>query len=123
MDITASAAISYLPVRDVVTQRAGGERVAAAAPRGDPAFATDRRLAADSNPRESETTAARAVRDDQATREAEKPSGFLFEYENNVQVMKVQDSKGVLIYQVPSKGQLALIAAEDESEPQLSRTA
>lgn len=38
---------------------------------------------------------------------------FMIEYQGKHRVLKVNDSKGVLIYQVPSKGQLQLIQAED----------
>lgn len=38
---------------------------------------------------------------------------FEVEYEGKHRVLKVNDSKGVLIYQVPSKGQLHLIQAEE----------
>lgn len=44
--------------------------------------------------------------------------GFSFEYQDNQRVMKVHNAKGVLIYQVPSKGQLALIQAEDKGRNQ-----
>lgn len=40
------------------------------------------------------------------------PTGIQFEYEGQQLVMKVHGSKGELIYQVPSKGRLALIQAE-----------
>lgn len=44
--------------------------------------------------------------------------GFSFEYQDNQRVMTVHNAKGVLIYQVPSKGQLALIQAEDKGRNQ-----
>ena len=47
--------------------------------------------------------------------EASRAPGFQFEYEDSRQVMKVLNGKGVLIYQVPSKGQLALIEAADQA--------
>lgn len=44
--------------------------------------------------------------------------GFSFEYQDNQRVMTVHNAKGVLIYQVPSKGQLALVQAEDKGRNQ-----
>ncbi len=50
--------------------------------------------------------------------------GYSFEVDQkNHKIMKVSDSKGVLIYQVPSKGQLALIESEDASSKRLALTA
>jgi hypothetical protein len=42
-------------------------------------------------------------------------SGFKFEFKDNVRVMEVHDNKGVLIYQVPPKGQLQLLQAEKKA--------
>lgn len=42
--------------------------------------------------------------------------GFSFTFQDRHQVMEVHNAKGVLIYQVPSKGQLALIQAEDTNQ-------
>jgi hypothetical protein len=37
--------------------------------------------------------------------------------------MKLQDSKGVLIYQIPSKGQLALLRATEAAASRVDTTA
>lgn len=61
-----------------------------------------------------------------AVNELARNPGFQFEYEDRRQVMKVHNARGVLIYQVPSKGQLALIQAEEaaaQRSEQLSLTA
>jgi hypothetical protein len=70
---------------------------------------------------------------DQQLQEARKKSpaaevnsqpGFAFELDpKNHRVMKVNDNKGVLIYQVPSKGQLALIEAQESAQKTLRLTA
>jgi len=50
--------------------------------------------------------------------------GYTFEVDQkNHKVMKVSDSKGVLIYQVPSKGQLALIEADEAAKKHIQLTA
>lgn len=56
-----------------------------------------------------------SVKKDVPAAEPARSPGIRFEYEDNHRVMRVHNSKGVLIYQVPSKGQLALIAAEDSA--------
>lgn len=47
--------------------------------------------------------------------------GILFDYSDGQRVMKVNDSKGDLIYQVPPKGQLQLVR-EQENTAQLLQT-
>lgn len=69
----------------------------------------------------------RASQDDNATREAREArealvqatagGGFRFEMEGRVRVMKVLDSKDVLIYQVPPKGKLEIIESQDQAAP------
>lgn len=50
--------------------------------------------------------------------------GYTFETDSqNRRIMKVSDNKGVLIYQVPSKGELALVEAQDASKQRLALTA
>ncbi len=56
--------------------------------------------------------ASRAARAAQAVPETAGGS-IEFEQEGATRVMKVLDSKEVLIYQVPPKGQLALVRAEE----------
>ena len=56
------------------------------------------------------------IRGRAAGAEISRVPGFSFEYQDHHQVMKVQNIKGALIYQVPSKGQLTLIEAEDNTQ-------
>ncbi len=138
-----SATISYLPVRDslaragvAVDNRDGGQsRQNARASQNNPANA----LASNVTKLDTAASADVAARNAQAVREdsligrnaASQPvqepapdAGLRFEYENKTQVMKVNDNKGILIYQVPSKGQLQLIEAQDSSElPRIAQTA
>jgi len=75
---------------------------------------------------EDRGTRERAGRQAEAVSELARNPGFQFEYEDRRQVMKVHNGRGVLIYQVPSKGQLALIQAEEvatQRSEQLSLTA
>ena len=66
--------------------------------------------------RQVDTKPETEVRSKATDVEAEQNPRFLFEYENSRQIVKVQNSQGVLIYQVPSKGQLALIEQADSAE-------
>lgn len=50
------------------------------------------------------------------TGETASQSGIQFEYQDQRQVMKLYNSKGVLIYQVPSEGRLTLIEAADAAD-------
>lgn len=64
---------------------------------------------------------ARKVRDEVARGKevasgASRSPGFSFEFQEQHRVMKVHNVKGVLIYQVPSKGQLSLIEAEGNAQ-------
>lgn len=59
-------------------------------------------------------------------RPAETPThpGYTFEVDQqNHRIMKVSNSRGVLIYQVPSKGELALVEAEEANQKRLLLTA
>lgn len=67
-----------------------------------------------STPESQQVREETARKKDPAAEVASFP-GFSFEYMDSQQVMKVHNAKGVLIYQVPSKGQLALIQAEDSA--------
>lgn len=65
---------------------------------------------------EAEKLREEAARKKEASTEILRNPGFTFEYEGKQEVMKVHNGKGVLIYQVPSKGQIALIEAEEGSQ-------
>jgi hypothetical protein len=68
-------------------------------------------------------TDAQAARRKDANSQAADVPGFNFVYEGKHEVMKVNNAKGVLIYQVPSKGQLTLIEADERREQALRLTA
>jgi hypothetical protein len=124
MEISASTALNHLPARAVGQRAAGGDAGAAVRARGEPGLRADGQATTDPDSREFQRTLAQPAVSYSPAQETEKLAGFRFEYEDNVQVMKVQDSKGVLIYQVPSKGRLALIETEESGQSaQLRQTA
>lgn len=126
MDLSVSAfGSAYLPV----TPGQGAVRT----PAGTTARGVDpERLADDARSRPKETPLeAERAREETARRrdpaaETSRSPGFVFEFQDSRQVMKVHNAKGVLIYQVPSKGQLAIIEAEESAnraDPRLRLTA
>jgi hypothetical protein len=75
------------------------------------------------NAQSTEKQAQDARKKDPAAEITAQP-GYTFEVDQrNNKIMKVSDSKGVLIYQVPSKGQLALVEAQDAAQKRLQLTA
>lgn len=48
---------------------------------------------------------------------------YVFEYEGKQSIMKLQDSKGTLIYQIPSKGQLRVLQEADDPGRRVEVTA
>lgn len=48
---------------------------------------------------------------------------YKFEYEGKHPILKLQDSKGDLIYQIPSKGRLEVLQDEERSATRLEDTA
>lgn len=123
MDFSVTSATSYLPAQNYAQQASvrsnGGtdaqSRDAGASSADNRAPSTDR---TELSPASLEAQKAReeAARRQDPAAEVSSTPGFSFEYEGNRQVMKVHNAKGVLIYQVPSKGQLALIQAEDSAQ-------
>ncbi len=69
----------------------------------------------------AQQSSAEEERKAEASAAAPQLAGFSFEYQDRQQVMKVHNGKGVLIYQVPSKGQLALIQAADNDAQRNSK--
>lgn len=65
---------------------------------------------------EAQKAQEEAARRKDPSAEVSRSPGFKFEFQDSQQIMKVHNAKGVLIYQVPSKGQLALIEAEDNAQ-------
>jgi hypothetical protein len=122
MDLSVSFASSYPTSRDytrAVEVRASGTETI------DPTSAEGRREAsrrALANPASVEAQRQReeTARKQDPTAEATRSPGFVFEYEDSQRVMKVHNQKGALIYQVPSKGQLTLIQAEEKQQVQLT---
>lgn len=55
--------------------------------------------------------------------QAAQNAGIQFEYKDGHRVMKVNDSRGVLIYQVPPKGELQLILEQENKTKQFQGTA
>lgn len=112
MDVTALATVSYAPGQIP----AGSGSVRADARRATSNASSNERLAqAAVAPASAEAQKAReeAARKKDPTAEVTANPGITFEYEDKHEVMKVHNVKGILIYQVPSKGQLALIDAEE----------
>ncbi len=80
----------------------------------------------------AEARAADVVKEIEAAREAREErerlvnatagGSFQFEMEGRTRVMKVLDSRDVLIYQVPPQGVLELIEARDREPPAQIRT-
>jgi hypothetical protein len=58
-----------------------------------------------------------------AAHEPPRQAAFRFEYADNTRIMKLQDSKGILIYQIPSKGQLAILQATEAAAGGVDTTA
>ena len=129
-----SATISYLPVRDSLARagasvdNSGGGQSRREIPRNIQNTVTNKvaeGVASNVTTLDTAASANVAARSAQVTsqpvQEPAPNAGLRFEYENKTQVMKVNDNKGILIYQVPSKGQLELIEAQDSNE--LSRLA
>ena len=123
MDITVTSVTSYSPVQEPSLQQAVAAvqrqltrpRDAAASLRQEGAIQRDAQaLRQEESAREARNT---------ATSQPVRPSGFEFENKDNTQLMKVNDSKGVLIYQVPSKGQLALLEATEATSSKVKTTA
>lgn len=125
MEISATAFPSYSPVQDNSLQQsvAAGQRQAAR-PR-DEAAALRQEAANQREQLDPRQEAAREAREARkaATTEPVRPSGFEFDYKDSTRIMKVNDSKGFLIYQVPSKGQLALLEASESAPSKVETTA
>ncbi len=130
MDISIGAATSapYMPQQAYSQQ--GGANVSANAT-GPSASSTGQAGATVNvaNPGPDQTSAS----PDRKLQEARKQNpaaaataqpGYTFEVDpQNHRIMKVNDAKGVLIYQVPSKGQLALVEAQGSTQKNITLTA
>ena len=116
-----SAYLPAVPVQGVVRSSVNAAANAIARTVDQDRLADDPRSRAATSPLEAERAREEnARRRDPATETARSP-GFVFEFQDSRQVMKVHNAKGVLIYQVPSKGQLALIEAEEAANRANSR--
>ncbi|MDD4880888.1 MAG: hypothetical protein PHR30_10615 [Gallionellaceae bacterium] len=122
MDLSvASTTATYPPVQSYPAQT-GGRGNGGAATQDYAAVLDSKGQATADQTRLSTEEAQKALQEAARKKDPSPPStevaqvhGFAFEYEGTRQVMKVNNEKGVLIYQVPSKGQLALIEVEDDS--------
>ncbi len=134
MEISGNTTISYLPVRDVSARTSGAaetpDQPRRELPRGvaslDSSLSSSLTARNARQPAEGESVGNKVGNKpaSQPVQDSAPNAGVRFEYENKTQVMKVSDNKGILIYQVPSKGQLALIADQDSGEPsRLAQTA
>lgn len=126
MDVSVASTVTYLPTQGRAQQAGtrGGGAQDFSATTGERSQTAKAELATSALEREQAGKEA-ARKKDPAAEVASNP-GFRFEYQDNRQIMKVHNVKGVLIYQVPSKGQLALIQAEDSEQQraqQISLTA
>jgi hypothetical protein len=118
MDLPVTAVASYSSMQESYLQQSAvaAQRQVTAQQRIETATSNnDRTQRQDqSDPRrESERLARDAAVARQAKAESVRAPGFKFDYEDTTRVMKVQDSKAVLIYQVPTKGQLAILEAAE----------
>lgn len=129
MDVASVSAPSYSPMQESYLQQSAfaAQRQVTAQQRVETATSNnDRTQRQDqSDPRRE---AERLAREGDAARRAAvaasaRAPGFKFEYEDTTRVMKVQDSKFVLIYQVPTKGQLALLDAAERAATRIQVTA
>ena len=116
MDISVSSVTTaYQPQQAGVRSNGGDESDYSRASRGKrqtgAADASASSILLDARNAREEVVRGRA-----AVAEISRVPGFSFEHQDRHQVMKVHNNKGVLIYQVPSKGQLTLIEAEDNTQ-------
>jgi hypothetical protein len=129
MELALNPVASFSPMQGNLLQSAAADmrRQASNGPAGGAAASVTREPLTRGDERRADPFAAgrEVEREARAGRanETSKTAGFEFEYKDSTQVMKVNDSKGVLIYQVPSKGQLALLEATDPSAAQVKTTA
>lgn len=117
MELSVTSATAYLPVQAYAQPAAGRDQGAAL--QDQAAAAAERQAVRGESV--SVSLDAQQAQEEEARRknpgtEVARSPGFSFEYQDKHQVMKVHNSKGFLIYQVPSKGQLALIQAEENPQ-------
>lgn len=106
MDVSGLAPSAYTP------NASAGERLAAAKPKESEGNAT-RETRQEAEARAKALRAAREALDERPAPTVTTGGSIEFEQNEGTRVMKVLDSKEVLIYQVPPKGQLTLIKAEE----------
>jgi hypothetical protein len=120
-----SSATAYFQTQEVSPRKEAGKdarRDAAVTAANTPVVAQEQKAVA-RDPRQVDNAKETADRKDPAS-QASQNSGIQFEYQDQRQVMKVYNSKGILIYQVPSEGRLTVIEAADTSaQPSIQLTA
>lgn len=123
MDLPITAPTSYSPVQESYLQQgAVAVQRQVAAQRNEAASSNNERTQQRQDQVDPRREAARLARE-AAAREPIRSPGFKFEYEDTTRIMNVQDTKGVLIYQVPTKGQLALLEAAERTAGRIEVTA
>jgi hypothetical protein len=123
MDLAISAPPSYSPVQEsYLQQSAVAVQRRVATQRNEATSGNNERTQQRQDQVDPRREAARLAREAAASEPARAP-GFKFEYEDATRIMNVQDTKGVLIYQVPTKGQLALLEATERSAARIEVTA
>lgn len=122
MELGVSLSTPFLasPAYSQAVARSGG---AEASERSNPEGRREASQPAILNPASAEAQRDEAARRRDPAAESAQAPGFVFDYEGNQRVMKVNNQKGALIYQVPSKGQLALIEAEEDRTDKVRLTA
>lgn len=70
-----------------------------------------------------ETEGARALEDERRPEPPPQVAHYKFEYEGKRTILRLQDSKGALIYQVPPQGRLTLLLEEEKVAARLRDTA
>lgn len=106
MEVSGLSPNAYMP------NPSAGERLAAARPK-EREGNTTRETRQEAEARAEALRAARETLNERPAPTVTTGGSIEFEQDEGTRVMKVLDSKDVLIYQVPPKGQLTLIKAEE----------
>lgn len=124
MDLSVSATSSAYTAATAYGQAGSASAPRANAQATTPPSGQDTSSTTASNAQASPDKQLQDARKKNPAAEVTSHPGYAFEVDQqNHKIMKVSDNKGVLIYQVPSKGELALIEAEDSSKKRIQLTA
>lgn len=134
MDISVSAiTTAYVPMQaygqqGVVAAAQAGLTTATGSPQ-TLASSTSSQTNSQSQPSTAESQSSASAqsqnrRAENAASTTSSVANFTFEVDQqNHRIMKLSDGNGVLIYQIPSKGQLALITAQENEQKHLALVA